>query len=136
MQASWGARPRRLGAATGAVARAPRAASLRDAFTERTRRRVRRDSTLSHAGSVWELDQGYLAGRLVTVAHCPLDVPLAPWVEHDDRSYPLHPVDPKANAARRRERQAPTPSGRVDFDPSKALLDRALGRSGPTHVED
>jgi putative transposase len=109
---------------------------LRTAFTERTRRRVRRDSTLSHDGIVWELDQGYLAGRVATVAHCLLDDPPAPWVEHEDRRYPLHPVDPKANAGRRRERPAPRPTTRTDFDPAKTLLDRALGRNPRTTPEE
>jgi hypothetical protein len=43
---------------------------LRDALTVRVRRRVRRDSTLPLDGDDWELDQGFLAGRLVTVARC------------------------------------------------------------------
>src|SRR5206468_1854605 len=51
---------------------------LRDALTVRARRRVRRDSTLPLDGTDWETDQGWLAGRLVTVAQCLVD-PEAPF---------------------------------------------------------
>jgi hypothetical protein len=43
---------------------------LREALTVRVRRRVRRDTTLPLEGVDWELDQGFLAGRLVMVARC------------------------------------------------------------------
>jgi transposase InsO family protein len=97
---------------------------LRDAMTVRDRRRVRRDSTVSIAGKLFELDEGYLAGRIVTVAYSALDEPIAPWVEADERRFDLHPVDPKANARRKRPPRRPghqPPKSPPDFDPSKAL---------------
>jgi hypothetical protein len=106
---------------------------LRAALTTRIRRRVRRDTTVTLAGRDWELDQGFLAGRLVTVAHCLLDPNEPPWIEHDGKRLPLHPVDPVGNARRKRPPrrvQADAQVGDpVDFDPAGALLDRAVGRA-------
>jgi hypothetical protein len=109
-------------------------ARLRAALTVHVRRRVRRDSTLSMDGEDWETDLGFLAGRLVTVSRCLVDPGEPPWLEHEGKRFPLHPVDPVANATRPRSRgnlDAPHPS-RVDFDPATGRLDRMLGRSpGP-----
>jgi transposase InsO family protein len=102
---------------------------LRDALTVHERRRVRADTTVSVDGKDWELDQGFLAGRVVTVGRSLLDG--QPWVEHEGQRLPLHPVDPKANARRKRPPRRP---GEPDaermtpFDPAGALLDRATGR--------
>jgi hypothetical protein len=108
-------------------------AKLREALTARSRRRVRKDTTLSVAGTDWELDQGFLAGRVVTVARCLVDPAEAPWVEHEDHRYVLRRVDAKANATRarppRRTHTAPPPRARVPFDPAGALLDRARARA-------
>jgi hypothetical protein len=112
---------------------------LRDALTVRERRRVRHDTTVALDGRDWELDQGFLAGRTVTVAHSLFAPDDPPWVEHDGRRYPLHPVDPVRNARRRRVPRrppapdAPTPTAPVPFDPPGALLDRAAGRR-PRHA--
>jgi putative transposase len=103
---------------------------LRDALTVRGRRRVRRDGTISVAGADFELDQGFLAGRVVTVARALVDPSAAPWVEHEDQRYELHRVDPKANA--RRSRKSGRPARGIDaipFDPPGVLLDEALGRN-------
>jgi len=110
---------------------------LRTALTVRERRRVRRDTTVSIDGIDWQLDQGFLAGRVVTVARSLLDPREPPWVEHDDKRLPLHAVDPLANARRGRPPAAPptdkpTPT---PFDPAGALLDRAAGRP-PRHAAD
>jgi len=108
-------------------------AKLRDALTARVKRRVRKDTTLSIAGKDWELDQGFLAGRKVTVARCMVDPSEAPWVEHEGRPYVLRLVDPKANATRRRpprrEHTATPPRARIPFDPAGALLERANART-------
>jgi transposase InsO family protein len=48
---------------------------LRAALTVRQRRRVRRDSTLSLGGTVYEAPLGYLAGQVVTVATSLFEVP-------------------------------------------------------------
>jgi len=102
---------------------------LRDALTVRERRRVRADTTVSLDGQDWELDQGFLAGRVVTVGRSLLDG--APWVEHEGQRLPLHPVDPKANAHRKRPPRragAPDETRVTPFDPAGALLDRATRR--------
>jgi putative transposase len=102
---------------------------LKDALTVRERRRVRADTTVSLEGQDWELDQGFLAGRVVTVGRSLLDG--APWVEHEGQRLPLHAVDPKANAHRKRPPRRPggPDEARVTpFDPAGALLDRATGR--------
>lgn len=108
--------------------------TLRDALTARVRRRVRRDTTVTLEGTDWELDQGFLAGRLVMVARCLIDVGEAPWVEYQGKRFPLHAVDPVRNAHRKRpprrtavEAKLPG-AARVHFDPAGALLDRAVGR--------
>lgn len=105
-------------------------AALKTALTVRDRRRVRRDNTVPVEGTDWQLDQGFLAGRIVTVARSLVgDDP--PWVEHDDRRLPLHAVDPVKNARRSRaaRQDEVTPDRpRTAFDPPTALLDRAVGR--------
>jgi hypothetical protein len=58
---------------------------LREALTVRIRRRVRRDTTVSFGGEDYEMDAGHLAGRVVTLCRCLVDVQQAPWVEHEDR---------------------------------------------------
>ena len=78
---------------------------LRDALTVRERRRVRADTTVSVGGRDWELDQGFLAGRVVTVGRSLLGGEA--WVEHEGQRLPLHPVDPKTNARRKRPPRRP-----------------------------
>ena len=110
---------------------------LREALIVRARRRVLGDGTVSIAGADFELDQGYLAGRNVTVARSLLDPSTPPWVEHEDQRLALRPVDPKANGKAKR---APRPAGTkgvdsVPFDPAEAVLDRFVGRA-PRHVAE
>ena len=95
---------------------------LRDALTARDKRRVRGDSTVAVDGIDWEIDQGFLAGRLVTVGRCLLDQPPAPWVEHEGKRLTLHRVDPTKNAKRRREPRAAEAPPTTPFDPAGALL--------------
>jgi transposase InsO family protein len=113
---------------------------LRTALTVRERRRVRRDTTLSVDGDVYELDQGFLVGRIVTVAYCVLDDPIEPWVELDDKRLSLHRVDPEANATRKRPPRQPAgeppQADPVHFEPADALLDRAVGRKPSLGEED
>ncbi len=102
---------------------------LRDALTVRERRRVRADTTVSWDGQDYELDQGYLAGRVVTVGRSLLGGDA--WVEHDGKRLPLHLVDPKANARRKRLPRRPgevIERPTIPFDPAGALLARATGR--------
>jgi putative transposase len=104
---------------------------LVDALTVRQTRKVRRDCTLTVGNVDWELRESFLAGRTVTVARTLADPQRAPWVEHDDRIYALHPVDRVANGQRRRRPLAPGIDA-VDFDPIDVLLDHVLGRA-PRH---
>ena len=105
---------------------------LRDALTVRVRRRVRRDTTISVDGKDFELEQGWLAGQMVTIARSVVDDIEPPWVEHDGKTYAVHPVDEKKNAdgkrPRRRPRNERPASKPVDFDPAGALLDKVRGR--------
>jgi putative transposase len=101
---------------------------LREALTIRQRRRVHRDTTVSVRGQLFELDHGYLAGRLVTVAYCLLDEPPAPVVEHEGQRIPLRPVNPVHNAHVKRPPRRPgaAPAEQpVPFDPGGALLEKA-----------
>lgn len=104
---------------------------LRDALTVRERRRVRRDTTLSIEGREFELDQGFLAGQLITAAWCPIDEPLQPWAELHGKTYALHNVDRVANSNRERPlRRSPEleQPRRIDFDPNRSLLQKATGQ--------
>lgn len=102
-------------------------AMLREALIVRARRRVRRDGTLSIGGADFEIDAGYLCGRLVTIGRCLLDPNEAPWVEHEDQRLPLRLVDPQANAKRRRSKRAKRGIDAVDFDPNAARLRALVG---------
>lgn len=99
---------------------------LRDAFTARDKRRVRKDSTVAVDGIDWEIDQGFLSGRLVTVGRCLLDRPPAPWVEHEGKRLTLHRVDPTKNGRRRREPRIADAKPTTPFDPAGALLAEPL----------
>jgi hypothetical protein len=103
---------------------------LRDALTVHARRRLRRDNTLAMDGVDWETDLHFLAGQLVTVSRCLVDPTEPPWLEHEGKRFVLHPVDPVRNATRARsDHNLDTPhAARVDFDPPRALLDKALGK--------
>jgi hypothetical protein len=104
---------------------------LRHALTVSDRRRVRRDSTLEVRGTTYEVEQSFLAGRVVTIGYCLIDDPPQPWVEHEGKRLPLHPVDAIRNARRRR---APVPDSPRDprassFNPADSLLRKATGKS-------
>jgi len=120
----------------GILGRAPRVAfaegdkvlvsedDLRTALTVRTRRRVRRDTTLSVGGIIYEVPLGYLAGQIVTVATSLFDSKL-PVLELDNKRIPLRVVDPVGNATTKRPPRRPAPeraSAPVDFDPGKTLV--------------
>ncbi|MBC8451497.1 MAG: DDE-type integrase/transposase/recombinase [Planctomycetes bacterium] len=103
---------------------------LRDAMTVRETRRVRGDCTLSVGNIDWEIREGFLAGRVVTVARALSHPESAPWVEHEEQRYPLSPVDPIANGERRKRRKPKPGLNAVDYDPATVVLDKALSR-GP-----
>ena len=50
----------------------------------------------------FDVDQGFLAGRVVTVARTLLDPKSLPWIEHEGKIFPLHAVDPIKNSRRKR----------------------------------
>lgn len=96
---------------------------LRTALTVRAQRRVRRDSTVSIGGTVYEVPLGYLAGQIVTVATSLFDGK-DPVIELDQKRIPLRVVDPVANGKLRRPPRRPTaerPDRPVDFDPGRTL---------------
>jgi putative transposase len=98
-------------------------AELRDALMLRVRRRVRRDSTVSVDGTIYELPVGYLGGQLVTIATSLYDGG-APQVEIDGKPYALRIVDPIGNSKKPRPplREPPSRSrSSVDFDPGRTL---------------
>ena len=110
-------------------------AVLRDALTVKERRRVRRDTTVSVDGQDYELEQGFLAGRVVTVGYCVIDTPRNPWVELEGKRLALHPVDPKQNATRKRPDRRPktdtdaTQQAAVAFEPNEARLRALTGKT-------
>jgi putative transposase len=94
---------------------------LREALSVRERRRVRRDTTVSVLGRVYELEQGFLAGRVVDIVYSHFDDPVHPAVEYEGKRYVLSRVDPLQNAKRERPPRRPAatePSSPVSFDPS------------------
>jgi hypothetical protein len=108
--------------------------ALRAALTERSRRRVSGDNVVSVDGTAWQLDQGYLAGQNVTVARCFVAPEEPPWVEHEGKRLVLHPVDPEANARRKRPPRGGPAAERsaraVDFHPTRALRRAEGGDDG------
>lgn len=106
-------------------------AALREALTVRLRRRVRRDTTVRIDGKDYELAFGHLAGRIVTLCRCLVDVAEPPWVEFEDKRYDVHPVDPVKNSRRERRVQKHLDERiprHAAFDPPRALLDQATGK--------
>jgi hypothetical protein len=110
-------------------------ALLREALAVRERRRVRRDTTVSVFGHIYELQQGFLAGRVVDIVYSYLDDPPAPEVEYEGKRYALTLVDPVANSQRRRRLRDPKLESRtVDFDPS--CINVSAERADDTEPDD
>jgi len=105
--------------------------ALAAALLQHVRRRVRKDGTVEVAGETWQADQGFLAGRVITIAH-DLVSAAAPVALHDGHRYPLRPVDAVAASRTRRRRGESSPAASIPFDPAGALLDQAAGRR-PRH---
>jgi putative transposase len=104
---------------------------LREALVVHGKRRLRRDATLSIAGSDFETEQGFLAGRLVVVARSLLDSRELPWIEHEDQRHVLQHVAPQKHGMQRKPR-ARRGIDAIPFDPPGALLAKATGK----HRED
>jgi len=112
---------------------------LQKALTVYQTRRVRHDSTLSLGGKVFEVSQGFLAGHRVVVGRCFLIPGQAPWIEHEEMRFELHPVDPIGNSRRKRpsKRQAPKPTTpAVPFDPIGALAKSQRPTHHQTELQD
>lgn len=94
--------------------------TMREALAVRERRRVRRDTTVSVLGRIYELEQGFLAGRIVDIVYSHLDDPPHPEVEYEGKRYPLSLVDPVKNASRQRppRMESEAPRHPVVFDPA------------------
>lgn len=100
---------------------------LHKALLVRETRRVGADSIVRVDGVAWELDQGFLAGKTVTIVRSLLTPTKPPAVELEGKLLPLHPVDPVHNAKRKRPvlltpepQKAKRP--RVAFNPIDTLL--------------
>lgn len=119
----------------GATCRAIDEPALAAALTIHRRRRVRKDGTVDLDGQVWQLDQGFLAGAVVTVVAAHAGLAGEPVALHDGHRYPLRPADPIAASRTRRPRRGQPPPPSVPFDPAGALLDQAAGRR-PRHRKD
>lgn len=106
---------------------------LAEALTVRERRKVHGDGTLSVGGIDWEVEDGWLSGRVVTIGRTLADLHAPPWVEQDGQRLALRIVDPKANARRRRiVHRAKRGIDSVDFDPNRIRVQRVLGRKAGT----
>lgn len=99
---------------------------LRMALEVRESRRVGQDNIVRVGGVAWELDQGFLAGKIVTVVRSMLTPDAPPAVEIEGKRLPLYPVDPVHNAHRKRPalrvpeaQEAVRP--RVAFNPATTL---------------
>jgi transposase InsO family protein len=101
---------------------------LRDAYLVECSRRVRKDSTLSIDGAIYEVDAAWLAGKKVTLVRSYLAAD-EPHLLFEGRRFSLHLADPAKNA--RRNRKAPkkreVTSPTVHFRPADVALDAMLG---------
>ena len=119
----------------GAQCRAVDEPALAAALTVHHRRRVRKDGTVDLDGRVWQLDQGFLAGRVITVIATHAGLAGDPVAVHDGHRYALRPADPVAASRTRRRRRGEIPPPAIPFDPAGALLDKSAGRP-PRHRKE
>jgi transposase InsO family protein len=109
---------------------------LQKALEFRENRRVGQDNIVRVGGVAWELDQGFLAGKTVTVVRSLFTPNAPPVVEIEGKRLLLHPVDPSHNAHRKRPalRAPDAQEGtrpRVAFNPP-ATLDKGDKAKGGT----
>lgn len=112
-------------------------AKLRKALEVRESRRVGQDNIVRVGGVAWELDQGFLAGKTVTIVRSMLTPSAPPLVELEGKLLPLHPVDPVHNAKRKRPAlRATEPQNtarpRVTFNPAATLANGAKAKKDQT----
>lgn len=104
-------------------------AALNAALMAHGRRKVRKDGTISVGGLDWEVDQSFLAGRVVRIERSLAEPTAPPVLVHEEQRHVLRLVDPVANGKRRQRDFTPKPGiDAVGFDPATALLDSVLGR--------
>jgi putative transposase len=100
-------------------------AKIRKALEIREHRRVSHDNIVRIDGVAWELDQGFLAGKTVTVVRAMHTPGVPPVVELEGKLLTLHPVDPTHNALRKRPAhraaEPSKPARSAAFDPIAAL---------------
>jgi len=101
---------------------------IRHALTVRVRRRLRGDNTVALDGMDYQVQQSFLAKKVVTIAYVELDDPPSPVIEHEGRTYPLEPVDPTKNGRSRRKPNPEPPTPSTGFDPNQTALDRIRRR--------
>ena len=109
--------------------------ALATALTVHRRRRVRKDGTVDLDGRLWQLDQGFLAGRVVTVVAAHAGLAGDPVALHDGHRYTMRPADPMAASRTPRRRSGEMPLPTIPFDPAGALLDKTAGRP-PRHRKE
>ena len=110
---------------------------LKKALEVRENRRVSQDNIVHVDGVAWELEQGFLAGKTVTVVRSMLTPNVPPAVELEGKLLPVHPVDPLHTAQRKRPAlRAPESDKparpRVDFRPAVTLTRGAKPKKGDT----
>lgn len=102
---------------------------LRDALVVEASRRISGDGTLSIGGTLFEAQQGFLAGTKVTVCRTLADPTAPPWVEYEGKRLVLGRVDALANASKQRSVRKGTGIDALPFDPPTAHLNRRLGKA-------
>lgn len=82
-------------------------------------RLVTKDGLVSIGGALFEVRQGFLAGRRVKVRSCLVSgLPPLAEAEHDGRRYALKPLDRSANGKTRRDPRTAPPPRSIGFDPT------------------
>lgn len=94
--------------------------ALRAAFTVELKRRVKRDSTVSIRGRLYQVAEYMLAGKTVRVSVNLLDGKPAAHVAFGGREYALEPVNPLHNGKVRRSPVASPKKPKTGFDPNDA----------------
>ncbi len=102
---------------------------LREAYVIRSTRRIRKDSTLSVDGKLYEVDGSWLGGRKVMLVRSFLAMDEL-QVEFEKHRFVLVPCDPGKNASRRRKpaKERVIHEPKTDFRPADVALDVLLGR--------
>ena len=109
---------------------------LRNAYAERSSRRIRKDGTLSVDGLEYQVDGDFLTGKTVMVHTCLLPPSLVGPVElfatYKERRFRLLPVVPIENAKRARSVSVSPPTRATGFDPASATLATTTGKLAPS----